>query len=41
MTAHPTIGVLGIPFDANSSFRRGPARAPAAIREALGSEAGQ
>jgi agmatinase len=32
--------VLGVPFDANSSFRRGPARAPAAIRRALGSEAG-
>jgi len=40
MTLQPTIGVLGIPFDANSSFRRGPARAPAAIRKALGSEAG-
>ena len=36
----PTVGVLGIPFDANSSFCRGPARAPAAIRRALGSEAG-
>ena len=40
MTARSTIGMLGIPFDANSSYRRGPARAPAAIREALGSEAG-
>ena len=38
--AGATIGVLGIPFDANSSFRRGPARAPVAIRRALGSEAG-
>jgi arginase len=36
----PAVGVLGIPFDANSSFRRGPACAPAAIRRALGSEAG-
>jgi agmatinase len=34
------VGVLGIPFDANSSFRRGPARAPAAIRRALDSESG-
>jgi agmatinase len=34
------VGLLGVPFDANSSFRRGPARAPAAIRAALGSEAG-
>jgi len=34
------VGVLGVPFDANSSFRRGPARAPAAIRRAMGSEAG-
>jgi len=32
------VGLLGIPFDANSSFRRGPARAPAAIRKALASE---
>src|SRR5215469_8584414 len=27
--------VLGIPLDQNSSYRRGPARAPASIREAL------
>jgi arginase len=32
------IAVLGIPFDRNSSFRRGPALAPAHIREALFSE---
>ncbi len=38
--ARPAVGVLGIPFDANSSFRRGPARAPGVIRRALGSEAG-
>ena len=34
-----TIAVLGIPFDANSSFLRGPALAPARIREALHSGA--
>src|SRR5262245_43462512 len=38
--AAPTVGLLGVPFDANSSFRRGPARAPAAIRRAMSSEAG-
>jgi len=32
------IAVLGVPFDRNSSFRRGPAIAPAHIREALFSE---
>lgn len=30
-----TILLLGIPFDANSSYLRGPAQAPKAIREAL------
>jgi arginase len=35
--AHPVL--LGIPFDANSSFLRGPGLAPAAIREALRSDA--
>ena len=40
MSGPAPVGVLGIPFDANSSFRRGPARAPAAIRTAMGSEAG-
>jgi len=34
------IGLLGIPFDANSSHRRGPRKAPRAIRAAMGSEAG-
>jgi agmatinase len=34
----PTL--LGVPFDAASSFRRGPAAAPAAIRAALASPAG-
>lgn len=33
------VGLLGLPWDGSSSFRRGPARAPAAIREALRSEA--
>ena len=33
------VGLIGVPFDANSSFLRGPARAPAAIRRALGSDA--
>jgi arginase len=32
--------ILGVPYDASSSFRRGPARAPAKIREALWSPAG-
>ena len=32
------IVVLGVPFDSNSSFRRGPALAPVRIREALFSE---
>lgn len=32
--------ILGVPYDASSSFRRGPARAPATIREALLSPAG-
>lgn len=40
MDAKTPVGLLGVPFDANSSFRRGPARAPAAIRAALGSDAG-
>ena len=34
------VAVLGVPFDANSSFLRGPALAPARIREALASGAG-
>lgn len=33
-----TISLLGIPFDANSSYLRGPAQAPKAIREALHSD---
>ena len=34
------IGLLGVPYDASSSFQRGAAGAPVAIREALWSEAG-
>ena len=30
-----TVAVLGIPFDENSSFMRGPEKAPGRIREAL------
>src|SRR5262249_15616294 len=33
-----TVSLVGIPFDANSSFLRGPARAPQLIREALYSD---
>jgi arginase len=40
MDAKTPVGLLGVPFDANSSFRPGAARAPAAIRAALGSDAG-
>ena len=36
----PTISLIGIPTDQHSSFLRGPARAPAAIRAALASEHG-
>lgn len=36
--ASDTVVVLGVPFDANSSFRRGPALAPGRIREGLHSE---
>lgn len=35
---HPAVSVLGIPFDANSSFLRGPAQAPKLIRQALDSD---
>jgi len=31
-----SISILGIPFDANSSFRKGPALAPSRIRENRG-----
>ena len=36
--ARPTIRLIGLPTDSHSSFLRGPARAPAAIRAALASE---
>jgi arginase len=36
--SHHTVSVLGIPFDANSSFLRGPAQAPKLIRQALNSD---
>ncbi len=36
----PKVALLGIPYDASSSYQRGPAGAPVAIREALWSEAG-
>jgi agmatinase len=35
---HASISLLGIPFDANSSFLRGPAQAPKLIRQALHSD---
>ena len=40
MTASTEVGLLGVGFDANSTFRRGPAAAPPEIRAALGSESG-
>ncbi len=36
----PALTLLGVPLDENSSFLRGPAEAPAKIREALLSDAG-
>jgi arginase len=36
----PTFRLIGLPTDINSSFARGPARAPSAIREALWSDRG-
>jgi len=38
--ALPRIELIGLPSDVNSSFARGPAQAPAAIREALWSDRG-
>lgn len=40
MTTSTKVGLLGVGFDANSTFRRGPADAPPAIRAALGSASG-
>ncbi len=37
-TGQSKVGVLGVGFDANSSFKRGPAEAPPKIRKALSSE---
>ena len=34
------VALLGVPYDASSSYQRGPAAAPVLIREALWSEAG-
>src|SRR5579862_4123504 len=39
MPENARVFVLGVPYDAASSFQRGAAEGPAAIREALGSEA--
>lgn len=38
MPVRRTVRLIGLPTDVNSSFLRGPAQAPAAIRAALGSE---
>lgn len=40
MSTLPLIDLIGLPSDSNSSFTRGPALAPAAIREALWSDRG-
>lgn len=40
MSALPIIDLIGLPSDVNSSFERGPAQAPAAIRRALWSDRG-
>ena len=40
MTGLPRIALIGLPSDSNSSFERGPAQAPAAIRAALWSDRG-
>ena len=39
MPDHARIALLGVPYDAASSYQRGAARGPAAVREALGSSA--
>ncbi|NCU12903.1 MAG: agmatinase, partial [Sphingomonadaceae bacterium] len=38
--ALPVIDLIGLPSDSNSSFERGPALAPNAIRRALWSDRG-
>ncbi|MFM5954264.1 MAG: arginase family protein [Novosphingobium sp.] len=40
MKRRPVIELIGLPSDSNSSFERGPAQAPAAIRAALWSDRG-
>lgn len=40
VTVQPLIHLIGVPTDINSSFERGAAQAPAAIREALWSDRG-
>ena len=40
MTSQKPAVILGVPYDASSSFRRGPALAPTSIRAALWSSAG-
>jgi arginase len=40
MSVLPIIDLIGLPSDSNSSFERGPAQAPAAIRRALWSDRG-
>jgi arginase len=40
MSEIPIIDLIGLPSDVNSSFERGPAQAPAAIRRALWSDRG-
>jgi arginase len=39
-TAHPTVALLGLPYDASSSFQRGPAEGPPLVRRELFSDAG-
>ena len=40
MLTPPTIRLIGLPTDSNSSFQRGPAKAPTPIRKALWSDRG-
>lgn len=40
MTLQPVVALAGFPTDVNSSFRRGPAKAPPIVRAAMWSEAG-
>ena len=38
--AHPRVALLGLPYDASSSFQRGPAEGPPLVRRELFSDAG-